>query len=160
LFQFSFRRLPKRGSPSLRRGLENGAQRRSRTLLYGADAVKLRLRNLCIGREKTPKIKQDIFLTTGHAASAQRLDNRRKAPFVLARMEPEAVLRLFESVGAIQRGHFEWTSGLHSEAYVECALVLQCPKYAAQLGRVLAAFFQDLRIGCVASPALGGPRGL
>jgi orotate phosphoribosyltransferase len=71
-------------------------------------------------------------------------------------MEPEAVLRLFESVGAIRRGHFELTSGLHSEAYVECALVLQCPKYAAQLGPVLAAFFQDLRIGCVASPALGG----
>jgi orotate phosphoribosyltransferase len=71
-------------------------------------------------------------------------------------MEPEAVLRLFESVGAIRHGHFELTSGLHSEAYVQCALVLQYPKYAEQLGRALAALFQDLRIGCVASPALGG----
>jgi len=71
-------------------------------------------------------------------------------------MEPEAVLRLFESVGAVRHGHFELTSGLHSETYVQCALVLQYPKYAEQLGRALAAFFQDLRIGCVASPALGG----
>ena len=71
-------------------------------------------------------------------------------------MEPEAVLRLFESVGAIRHGHFELTSGLHSEAYVQCALVLQYPKYAEQLGRALATFFRDLRIGGVASPALGG----
>jgi orotate phosphoribosyltransferase len=71
-------------------------------------------------------------------------------------MEPEAVLRLFESVGAVRHGHFELTSGLHSEAYVQCALILQYPKYAEQLGQALAAFFLDLRIGCVASPALGG----
>ena len=71
-------------------------------------------------------------------------------------MEPEAVLRLFESVGAIRHGHFELTSGLHSEAYVQCAPVLQYPKYAEQLGRALAGFFQDLRVECVASPALGG----
>src|SRR6266852_9780461 len=71
-------------------------------------------------------------------------------------MRPEAIFRLLEDLGAIRQGHFELTSGLHSEAYVQCALVLQYPKHAEQLGRALAAFFQDLRIGCVASPALGG----
>jgi orotate phosphoribosyltransferase len=71
-------------------------------------------------------------------------------------MEPEAGLRLFETVGAIRHGHFELTSGLHSDAYVQWALALQYPKYEEQLGRALAPFFQDLRIECVTSPALGG----
>ncbi len=71
-------------------------------------------------------------------------------------MRQEELLRLFESVGAIRRGHFELSSGLHSGTYVQCALVLQFPRYAEMLGRALAAEFHDLRIDCVASPALGG----
>src|SRR6202047_1677997 len=71
-------------------------------------------------------------------------------------MRPEAAMQIFEDVGAIRRGHFELTSGLHSGTYVQCALVLQYPKYAEQLGRALAAEFMDLRVDCVASPALGG----
>ncbi len=65
-------------------------------------------------------------------------------------------MQIFEDVGAIRHGHFELTSGLHSGTYVQCALVLQYPKYAEQLGRALAAEFMDLRVDCVASPALGG----
>jgi len=71
-------------------------------------------------------------------------------------MRPEAVIRILEDAGAIRQGHFELTSGLHSGTYVQCALVLQYPKYAEQLGRALAAEFLDLRVDCVASPALGG----
>jgi orotate phosphoribosyltransferase len=71
-------------------------------------------------------------------------------------MRPESVVQMLEDVGAIRQGHFELTSGLHSGTYVQCALVLQYPKYAEQLGRALAAEFLDLRIDCVASPALGG----
>lgn len=71
-------------------------------------------------------------------------------------MRPEEVLRLLESAGAIRQGHFELSSGLHSGTYVQCALVLQHPRYAEQLGRALAAEFHDLRVDCVASPALGG----
>src|ERR1700693_814441 len=71
-------------------------------------------------------------------------------------MRPDAAIQIFEEVGAIRHGHFELTSGLHSGTYVQCALVLQYPKYAEQLGRALAAEFMDLRIDCVASPALGG----
>jgi orotate phosphoribosyltransferase len=65
-------------------------------------------------------------------------------------------MQIFEEAGAIRHGHFELTSGLHSGTYVQCALVLQYPKYAEQLGRALAAEFMDLRVDCVASPALGG----
>jgi orotate phosphoribosyltransferase len=71
-------------------------------------------------------------------------------------MRPDAVTEILEKVGAIRQGHFELSSGLHSGAYVQCALALQFPKYAEQLGRALAAEFMDLRIDCVASPALGG----
>ncbi len=71
-------------------------------------------------------------------------------------MRPEEVLKLLESVGAIRQGHFELSSGLHSGTYVQCALVLQHPRYAEQLGRALAAEFHDLRVDCVASPAIGG----
>ncbi len=71
-------------------------------------------------------------------------------------MMPADVIRTLEEVGAIRQGHFQLTSGLHSGTYVQCALVLQYPKYAAQLGRALAAEFMDLRVDCVASPALGG----
>ena len=66
------------------------------------------------------------------------------------------LLRMFEGSGAIRHGHFELSSGLHSGAYVQCALVLQYPRFAEKLGRALAALFSDARIDAVVSPALGG----
>lgn len=63
---------------------------------------------------------------------------------------------MFESAGAIRHGHFELSSGLHSGMYVQCALVLQYPKFAEKLGQALAALFSDAVIGAVVSPALGG----
>jgi len=68
----------------------------------------------------------------------------------------EELLRLFEVAGAIRRGHFELSSGRHSGTYVQCALVLQYPRYAEKLGAALAALFSDARIDAVVSPALGG----
>src|SRR3984957_2127554 len=68
----------------------------------------------------------------------------------------EELLRMFESAGAIRHGHFELTSGLHSGTYVQCALVLQYPKFAEKLGQALAALFSDAEIAAVVSPALGG----
>src|SRR5690242_8267763 len=68
----------------------------------------------------------------------------------------QELLKLFESVGAIRHGHFELSSGLHSATYVQCALVLQYPRYAERLGQALAALFSDALIEAVVSPALGG----
>lgn len=65
-------------------------------------------------------------------------------------------LQLFEAAGAIRRGHFELSSGLHSGVYVQCALVLQYPRYAGRLGAALAARFAQSRVEAVVSPALGG----
>jgi len=68
----------------------------------------------------------------------------------------EELLKMFEKAGAIRHGHFELSSGLHSGTYVQCALVLQYPRFAERLGQALAALFSDARIDAVVSPALGG----
>jgi len=68
----------------------------------------------------------------------------------------EQLLQLFEAAGAIRHGHFELSSGRHSGTYVQCALVLQYPRFAEKLGQALAALFSDARIDAVVSPALGG----
>lgn len=71
-------------------------------------------------------------------------------------LSQEELLKLFESVGAIRHGHFELSSGLHSGTYVQCALVLQYPRYAERLGKALASYFAESHIEAVVSPALGG----
>src|SRR5436309_7450837 len=71
-------------------------------------------------------------------------------------LKREEVLKLLESVGAVRRGHFELSSGVHSGVYVQCAMVLQYPRYAEKLGQALAALFSDAAIDAVVSPALGG----
>jgi len=68
----------------------------------------------------------------------------------------EQVLGMFEAAGAIRHGHFELSSGRHSETYMQCALVLQYPRFAERLGHALAGLFSDARIDVVVSPALGG----
>jgi len=68
----------------------------------------------------------------------------------------EELLQMFETAGAIRHGHFELSSGLHSGTYVQCALVLQYPRFAEKLGQALASLFSDARIDVVVSPALGG----
>jgi orotate phosphoribosyltransferase len=66
------------------------------------------------------------------------------------------LLKIFETAGAIRHGHFELSSGLHSGMYVQCALVLQYPRFAEKLGQALAALFSDATIEAVVSPAMGG----
>jgi orotate phosphoribosyltransferase len=58
--------------------------------------------------------------------------------------------------GALMRGHFRLTSGLHSDEYCQCAKVLEHPEVAEELGRMLADFYADERIDTVVSPAIGG----
>jgi orotate phosphoribosyltransferase len=68
----------------------------------------------------------------------------------------EELLRMFETAGAIRHGHFELSSGLHSGTYLQCAQVLQYPRFAEKLGHALAALFSDATIEAVVSPAMGG----
>ena len=68
----------------------------------------------------------------------------------------EEIIKMFEAAGAIRHGHFELSSGLHSGTYVQCALVLQYPRFAEKLGRAMADLFSDVHVDAVVSPAMGG----
>ena len=70
--------------------------------------------------------------------------------------DSEAVLDLFRRSGALLEGHFRLTSGLHSERYLQSALVLQYPELAEALGAELAERTRHLQPTAVLSPALGG----
>ena len=65
-------------------------------------------------------------------------------------------LQLYEKTGALLRGHFRLTSGLHSDVYLQSALVLQYPEHAAALGSALAAPFRTDGVQTVLAPAIGG----
>ena len=71
-------------------------------------------------------------------------------------MESARVLDLFRTSGALLEGHFRLTSGLHSERYLQSALVLQYPDRAGTIGQALAERVQHLQPTAILSPALGG----
>lgn len=71
-------------------------------------------------------------------------------------MSEKEVLDLFVKHGALLTGHFRLSSGLHSEKYLQCALVLQHPDIAEKLSKALANNFSAEKIGVVIGPALGG----
>jgi orotate phosphoribosyltransferase len=71
-------------------------------------------------------------------------------------MTDREVLDLFRQSGALLEGHFRLSSGLHSDRYLQSALVLQHPDFAEQLGRALAGRTVHLQATAVLSPALGG----
>jgi orotate phosphoribosyltransferase len=70
--------------------------------------------------------------------------------------EDRPILDLLRSSGAWLEGHFRLSSGLHSSAYLQCALVLQHPPYAAEIGTAIAQAMRTASPTAVLSPALGG----
>jgi orotate phosphoribosyltransferase len=71
-------------------------------------------------------------------------------------MTEDEILEIFRTHGALLEGHFILSSGLHSDRYIQCALVLQHPRVAEQLCSELAAKLRHLGATVVAAPALGG----
>ena len=77
-------------------------------------------------------------------------------------VEPDALLttdeamHIFTSSGALLRGHFIFTSGRHSDVYMQCAQVLKYPEYTERLAKHLASFFRNDAIDIVIGPAMGG----
>jgi orotate phosphoribosyltransferase len=64
--------------------------------------------------------------------------------------------QLFEKSGAVLKGHFLLTSGLHSPVYWEKFQVLQHPQYTQELCRLMAERFRSENIQVVAGPTTGG----
>jgi orotate phosphoribosyltransferase len=71
-------------------------------------------------------------------------------------LDERQTLQLYEKTGALMRGHFRLTSGLHSDVYLQSALVLQHPEHAAALGTALAEPFRTDGVQTVLAPAIGG----
>ncbi len=71
-------------------------------------------------------------------------------------MTSEEVLEIYRKTGALLTGHFLLSSGLHSDRYLQSALVLQQPDIATKLCAALAGNFRSLKIEVVIAPALGG----
>jgi orotate phosphoribosyltransferase len=71
-------------------------------------------------------------------------------------MKEAELLDLMTELGALQKGHFLLSSGLHSDTYFQCARILQFPELAREIGHRLAQHFEASQIDLVVSPALGG----
>jgi orotate phosphoribosyltransferase len=73
-------------------------------------------------------------------------------------LKQDDVQALFLQCGALLEGHFLLSSGLHSNRYLQCALLLESPARAEQLGGELGRRLQEAgyRAATVISPALGG----
>jgi len=62
----------------------------------------------------------------------------------------------FDETGALLSGHFRLSSGLHSDRYLQCALILQWPERARRIGDALGALLSAFDAAVVVGPALGG----
>ncbi len=66
------------------------------------------------------------------------------------------MLDVFKTTGALLDGHFKLTSGRHSNAYFQCAKVLQHPEHLTAICSEIAGHFRGKRVETVISPAIGG----
>jgi orotate phosphoribosyltransferase len=71
-------------------------------------------------------------------------------------IESFEVMKIFKDKGALLNGHFRLSSGLHSDQYLQCALLLQFPDLAERLCTELAFKIRELHPSVIISPAIGG----
>ena len=81
---------------------------------------------------------------------------KHTAPKLPGAMTREQLVAIFHKTRALQRGHFELASGLHSGHYFQCAQFLQYPNLASKVARQLAQRFASKRPTVVVGPAIGG----
>lgn len=74
-------------------------------------------------------------------------------------MNKNDVLKRFEQTGAILKGHFKLSSGMHSDTYLQCAKLLSHPQIAEELCKEIANKVREkisAKINLVVAPAMGG----
>jgi len=71
-------------------------------------------------------------------------------------IKTEEVMKKFEQAGAIQKGHFKLTSGVHSDTYIQCAQVMQHPEFMHNLCSELGKKFRGDDVDVIVGPAIGG----
>ena len=63
---------------------------------------------------------------------------------------------ILEKTGVLLTGHFQLTSGKHSNKYLQCAKVFQHPDISAEISKDLAEKYDGYDIDIVIGPAVGG----
>ena len=71
-------------------------------------------------------------------------------------MRLEQAWEIFRRTGVMLEGHFRFTSGLHSDRYMQCARLFQYPAESARVCEEIAEAFQGKNVDVVVGPALGG----
>jgi len=71
-------------------------------------------------------------------------------------MDHNEAMETLKSVEAIKQGHFMFTSGLHSETYVQCASIQKEPELNAKICAAIAEHYRKDEPELVIGPALGG----
>lgn len=73
-------------------------------------------------------------------------------------MTDQEIIEIYKSHSALLKGHFLLSSGMHSDTYLQSALVMQYPFMAEQLLEELAKKIYFYDFSTVLSPAIGGIR--
>jgi orotate phosphoribosyltransferase len=71
-------------------------------------------------------------------------------------MDQIRAMNVFRAQNALLEGHFELASGLHSDTYLQCALITQCPDVSSEMCRKLADKWRGEKVDVVVGPATGG----
>ena len=71
-------------------------------------------------------------------------------------MNDQMINDLLKKTGVILEGHFLLTSGRHSSRFLQCSQLLQYPRQAEIVCRLMADPFQNRGVEIVIGPAMGG----
>ena len=71
-------------------------------------------------------------------------------------MRKDEVEVLFEKIGVMNKGHFRLSSGLHSDTYLQCAILQQFPELNEQICNILAEQVREFRPTLIVGAAVGG----
>lgn len=75
----------------------------------------------------------------------------------MTRIDDAYIQDALKRTHAVLHGHFQLTSGRHSDSYVQCARVLEQPRLTAELAQeIVARLPEDTKIDTVIAPAVGG----
>lgn len=66
------------------------------------------------------------------------------------------IRKYFNEVGAVLSGHFQLTSGRHSDTYIQCARVLENPNVTEKLAENWCQLLSNLEVDLIIGPAVGG----
>ena len=71
-------------------------------------------------------------------------------------MNSKEVMDLLEWTGAIMKGHFKLTSGMHSDTYIEKFRLLENPIALDKICLTMAEQYREKKIDLVVGAAIGG----